>query len=292
MLPWHTACLSGWIIDPDRKKMGKSTNNGQGPVELLDRYGSDAVRYWAAGGRPGVDMTFDEGQLKVGRRLATKILNASRFALGFGPLAGDITEPVDTAMLAQLSTVVDTATRCFTGYDHTGALTATETFFWSFCDDYIELVKDRAYTDGAPAASARAALGLALSVQLRLFAPFLPFVAEEAWSWFQPGSVHRSSWPAPAELDHGGDPAILSTVAEALGQVRRAKSERQLSMRAEVTTATVRASEAELAYLRWAEPDLRAAGRLSDLVFVPTTDARPHRQLHVPAIDLGPAGGL
>jgi valyl-tRNA synthetase len=268
VLPWHTAILSGWIVDPDRKKMGKSVGNGLGPSQTLDKYGSDAVRYWAAGGRPGVDMTFDEGQLKVGRRLATKILNASRFALGFGPLAGEITEPVDRSLLAQLSTVVESATRSFVDYDHTGALAATEAFFWAFCDDYIELVKDRAYADGAPAASARATLGLALSVQLRLFAPFLPFVAEESWSEFGSGSVHRADWPTPAELDHGGGAGLLSTVAEALGQVRRAKSERSLSMKAEVTTATVRAPAPALAHLRQADRDLRAAGRITTVTLV------------------------
>jgi valyl-tRNA synthetase len=271
VLPWRTAALSGWILDPDRKKLSKSKGNAdQGPNALLDRYGADAVRYWAACGRLGVDLNMDEGQMKVGRRLATKLLNASKFALSFGE-GSTVDSPLDASMLARLSTVVETATRCFDAYDHTGALIATESFFWSFCDDYIELVKERAYSDDP--GSARAALRTALSVQLRLFAPFLPYVTEEVWSWFADGSVHRAPWPSTLDTV-GGDPAVLDVVAAALAQVRRAKSARNLSMRAEVALATVRGPAATLTALTRAEGDLRAAGRIGklDLVEVPDGD--------------------
>jgi valyl-tRNA synthetase len=272
LLPWHTAVLSGWILDPDRKKLSKSKDNADvGPNGLLDRYGADAVRYWAASGRLGVDLAMDEGQMKVGRRLATKLLNASKFALSFGasPEESTVDDPLDAAMLARLSTVVDTATRCLDAYDHTGALVATESFFWAFCDDYIELVKERAY--GSESGSARSALRTALSVQLRLFAPFLPYVTEEVWSWFQAGSVHRAPWPSP-DLTTEGDPEVLDVVSSALAQVRRAKSARSQSMRAEVALATVRAPAPALARLARAQADLRAAGRIAklDLVEVPS----------------------
>jgi valyl-tRNA synthetase len=270
LLPWHTAALSGWILDPDRKKLSKSKDNADvGPNALVDRYGADAVRYWAACGRLGVDLAMDEGQMKVGRRLATKLLNASRFVLSFGD-GSTVDNPVDRAMLARLSTVVDSATACLDAYDHTGALAATEAFFWAFCDDYIELVKQRAYSPES--GSARAALREALSVLLRLFAPFLPYVTEEVWSWFQPGSVHRAPWPAPR--DAGGQAELLDLVSDALGQVRRAKSARKESMRAEVALATVRAPAPALALVARAEDDLRAAGRIAklDLVEVPSGD--------------------
>jgi valyl-tRNA synthetase len=283
-LPWRDAVISGWILDPDRKKMSKSKGAVVTPMGLLERHGSDAVRYWAASGRPGTDLTFDEKQMKVGRRLANKILNASRFVLGLdaGSLSAPVTAPLDKAMLARLSTVVATATSAFEAYDHTESLAAIEAFFWAFCDDYLELVKNRAYGSGEPAESARAALGTALSVQLRLFAPFLPYVTEEVWSWgvgptdsgagFRYGSVHRAPWPSRQELARiaeDGDERVLDVVARALSQVRRAKSQRSLSMRAEVPLVEARGPAAELELLRQAVDDLRAAGHIDKLDLLP-----------------------
>jgi valyl-tRNA synthetase len=264
-LPWRDAAISGWILDPDRKKMAKSKGNVVTPMDLLAEHGTDAMRYWAASGRPGTDTAFDVGQMKIGRRLAIKLLNASKFALGFGPdRSGEVTEALDRAMLAELARVVEAATKAFDGYDYTRALEAAETFFWTFCDDYVELVKDRAYgvRGEAGAASANAALATALSVQLRLFAPFLPFVTEEVWSWWQEGSVHRAPWPTADELagGAGGDPALLASVGLALSELRKAKSERKVSMRTELASAAV--SGPGVAAAAAAVDDLRAAGRV------------------------------
>ncbi|GAA1262735.1 valine--tRNA ligase [Planotetraspora silvatica] len=262
-LPWSDVAISGWILDPDRKKMSKSKGNVVTPMDLLEQHGSDAVRYWAANGRYGVDTAFDAGQLKIGRRLAIKILNASRFVLGLGDGDGEITEPVDLSMLAQLADVVREATDAFEAYDHTRAIEVVERFFWMFCDDYLELVKGRAYGGAdAPAASARAALRQALDTLLRLFAPFMPFVTEEVWSWWREGSVHRAPWPAPER--GAGDPAVLSAAGEVLRHVRKAKSEAKVSMRAEVSGVTVSGRGADL--VRLGEQDVRAAGNIGDLV--------------------------
>ncbi|MEQ4303243.1 valine--tRNA ligase [Plantactinospora sp. B6F1] len=275
VLPWRDAVLSGWILDPDRKKMSKSKGNVQTPLALLAEHGPDAVRYWAANGRPGTDLAFDPGQIRIGRRLATKLLNASRFALGLG--AGDAlrapaTEPLDRSMLAGLSRVVAGATAAFDRYDHTEAMQVTEAFFWRFCDDYIELVKERAYGEGSAAESARAALSAALGTLLRLFAPFLPYVTEEVWSWWRYGSVHRSPWPTTYELARvaaDGDPALLELAGAALTQVRRAKSERKVSMRTEIPLAEALGPAAMLEQLATVAGDLRAAGRIGRLDFLP-----------------------
>jgi len=279
-VPWTNTALSGWILDPDRKKMSKSKGNVVVPNDVLEKYGADAVRYWAASARLGADTAYDEGQMKIGRRLAIKLLNASKFVLaqgvteasvlGSGTDASVVGNDLDRALLAQLADVVERSTTAFREYEYARALQLIESFFWTFTDDYVELVKDRAYgSRGAEAqASVHAALATTLDTLLRLFAPFIPFATEEVWSWWRAGSVHRASWPVTdgyAGLARDGDPEVLTVVGEALSGLRKSKSEAKVKQRTAVESATISAPADVLARLRGGLDDLEAAGNAADV---------------------------
>ncbi len=274
LLPWEHAAISGFVLDPDRKKMSKSKGNVVTPLALLEEHGSDGVRYWAASGRPGTDTAFDPNQMRVGRRLAIKVLNASKFALSASEPQGAITAPVDRAMIRSLAGLVADATDAFEGYDYARALQRTEAFFWRFCDDYLELVKGRRYGEQGPAGagSANAALLAALSTLLRLFAPFLPFVTEEVWSWWRDGSIHVARWPTPDELlslvadksddARAADERAYQWASELLFEVRKQRSEAKQPLRVPITRVAVKASADVLALMPIVEADLRAALRV------------------------------
>jgi len=277
-LPWAHTAISGFVTDPDRKKMSKSKGNVVTPMGLLEEHGSDGVRYWSASGRPGTDTIFDAGEMKVGRRLAIKILNAARFALMQAEPCGPITEPLDRGMLTQLAQLVVEATEQLEAYDYARVLERTERFFWAFCDDYLELVKARRYGDLtlAGAASANSAMLVALSTMLRLFAPFLPFVTEEVWSWWRPGSVHRAAWPTREEVVApigGADAAAVEVFAQtqaALAEVRRIRALAKKPVKAVIERAVLpRVFEA----LTPAANDLKAAAHIRDLSFADRAEA-------------------
>ena len=271
-LPWSHTAISGWVLDPDRKKMSKSKGNVVTPLGLLEEHGSDGVRYWSASGRPGTDTTFDPGQMKVGRRLAIKILNAARFALMQAEPRGAITEPLDRGMLTALSHLVRESTEQLEAYDYARVLERTERFFWSFCDDYLELVKSRRYGDFTPegAASANSAMLVALSTLLRLFAPYLPFVTEEVWSWWRPGSIHQERWPTPEEVVSviGGDDAgaveVFAQTQLALSEVRRIKALGKRPVKAVIERAVLPVT---FERLQPAERDFKAAAHIRELTF-------------------------
>lgn len=242
-VPWHHVVISGWILDPDRKKMSKSRGNVVTPMHLLERYTADGVRYWAASARLGADTAFDENVFKIGKRLVTKIYNAGKFVLSQEAERHPVACELDLAFAAELSALVERATASFEGFDYARVLQEVEAFFWGrFTDTTIELVKGRARGEGgvseAERGSAVAVLRLGLSVLLRAFAPFLPFVTEEVWSWAfaeEAGheSIHRAPWPGSADfrdLPEPEDRESLAAAIAALHAIHRAKADANVSM--------------------------------------------------------------
>ncbi len=283
-LPWTETAINGWVLDPDRKKMSKSRGNVVTPMPLVEEYGADALRYWACNGRPGVDTAVDFGIMKVGRKLATKMLNASKFVLGVsGDAAEEVAEVVtalDLSLLVGLADLVDEATGAFDEFDYARSLERTERFFWSFCDDYVELVKSRAYGDATDPTvrSAAVTLRIALSTLLRMFAPVMPYVSEEVWSWWREGSIHLAEWPEADLLRPGsddlvsdglggsGDPLVYEVAAAVLAEVRKAKSTAKVSLAAPVTRVRVVDTAERLAALEAARDDVCDAGKVEHLV--------------------------
>ncbi|MEE8727248.1 MAG: valine--tRNA ligase [Bifidobacterium thermacidophilum] len=290
-LPWANATLSGWILDPDHKKMSKSKGNVVVPNKPIKQFGADAVRYWAASARLGLDATYDEGQMKIGRRLAIKLLNATKFALAIGREdenhhvgspdvahwdPADVTEPLDRAVMAKMALVIRQATNALNSYEHSKALEVIESFFWQFCDDYIELVKNRAYGTAdstgktpseAAVKSARTTLGLGLDTFARLLAPYLPYATEEVWSWMHAGegSVHRAAWPKPEPYEQAAfkvSPDVLTYAGEALAALRKIKSEAKVSMKTPILSVTLDAVDDAADSIKSTLGDIAEAGRV------------------------------
>lgn len=274
-VPWKNILLSGWILDPDRKKMSKSQGNVVTPEPLITQFGADAVRYWAGRARLGVDTALDEQVFKVGKRLCTKMFNASKFVIerysGINPMTltpDKITVETDRAAIAQLRPLIRRATESFNEFDYAQALQLTEEFFWgTFCDNYIELAKPRTYDEGTTEGklSAAATLRLMHRMLVRMFAPFLPFLTEEIWHWAyacdpdMKGSVHHSPWPSLDEIAAIPEPKSARTwplaiaVAEA---VRKSKAEANRSIKAPVQRVRAACNPADAAALDFAVLDL------------------------------------
>ncbi|MBX9723166.1 MAG: valine--tRNA ligase, partial [Candidatus Obscuribacterales bacterium] len=275
-VPWKQVAISGWVLDPDRKKMSKSKGNVLTPMHLLDQYGADGVRYWSASARLGTDTAFDENVLKIGRKLVNKIFNAGKFVLGMQAASAPINEELDRAFQDKLKQLVQRANACFEKMDYAIALTEIERFFFDkFTDEYLELVKSRAYNNEDPQGqgSAVASLRLALSVLLRLFAPYLPYVCEEVWSWHfaedsKHKSVHIAPYPQESEFSHvqaASDPKSFDTIAACRSKVNQKKTEAGKSVGADIESMTLVADKATIDRLGILENDFKAACKISSL---------------------------
>jgi valyl-tRNA synthetase len=261
-IPWTNVAISGWILDPDRKKMSKSKGNVVVPTEMLDEYGSDAVRYWSASARLGVDTAFDPKVFKEGKRLVTKIQNAARLIFGYEGTPGVPEHPLDRALMGRLRDLVEEVTGHWNEWNHAAALAATETWFWSdFTDNYLELSKARAYAGDA---SALGALLQSMLVVLRLFAPILPFITEEVWNSQsdEPISIHTSKWPSVDEIPEGEDDGTFELATTVLAQIRRAKSEAKVSIKYPIERLEIRGNDLRLHLLSKVLDDVLATGNV------------------------------
>src|SRR5262249_25937431 len=248
--------------------MSKSRGNVVTPMHLLEEYGADAVRYWAASARLGTDTAFDDKVFRIGKRLVTKLFNAGKFVLSQTAPDGPIGAELDRAFAHRLRELVERVTAAFEEFDYAHALQDTETFFWNdFTDTFLELAKGRA-RDGDP--SAVAALRLGLGVLVRLFAPVLPYIAEEGWSWAfaagaGPPSVHAAPWPGVrdfAAVPPPTHPASFDVAVACFGAINKGKSEAGVSVGRGVTRLALAAAPATLATLDAVRADVMAATRV------------------------------
>lgn len=309
-VPWRNALISGWILDPDRKKMSKSKGNVTTPLPLIEKYTADAARYWAASARLGSDTAFDENVFKIGKRLVTKIFNASKFVLSQEGYVHPITNELDRAFVAKLRALAEDATKNYDAYQYAHALQETESFFWThFTDTYLELakVRARAWADGArgdeaaASGSAVASLRLGLSVLLRLFAPVLPYITEEVWSWAfaeeaapdgdaAARSIHAAAWPGAADfadVEGPADARSFDTAVAALAAINKAKADAEVSMGREVESLTLAAEPATLETLRGVAGDVLAAARVAEHALVEGASLAPG-EFEVQAIAFAP----
>jgi valyl-tRNA synthetase len=281
VIPWRNVAISGWVLDPDRKKMSKSKGNVVTPMHILDQYGADAVRYWSLAARLGTDTAFDEKVFAVGRRLVMKVWNAAKYALSQEAADGPVSHPLDLSFLARLRETVEKATAAFEDLDYAGALDTVERFFWSgYTDNYLEMVKARARSETDPAgrSSAVAAVQQGLSTILRLLAPYVPYVTEEVWSWgfaraTGAPSIHRAPWPSAAEFEgvpggaEGG--SAFDAACAFLDAVRKAKSGSGATVGRHLAKLRVATSPSTHALLGPCVPDLVSAARAEGDVLVP-----------------------
>ena len=276
-IPWNDIVISGWVVAPGKgkhEKISKSKGNANSsPPALLDAYSADGVRYWAASARLGTDTVFEEQVFKIGKRLVTKLFNAGKFVLSQDAERHPIVNELDRAFVAELRKLVAEASSAFDEFEYAKALMATEQFFWSsFTDSFLELTKARSRGDlgtEADRGSAVAALRLGLDVLLRLFAPVLPYITEEVWSWTfaaergQP-SIHKAPWPKVEELaaiPAPNDPSSFDLAVAAIAVINKKKSDEGVSVGRVTEHLVLAANEATLARVEQVIGDVAGAAR-------------------------------
>ena len=250
-IPFHHVFIHGLVRDSQGRKMSKSLGNGIDPVEVIDKYGADTLRFMlVTGNTPGNDMRFYWARVEAARNFANKLWNASRFMLmnlqgfdrSFVPKAEDYTL-ADRWILSRYARTSAVVTENLEKFELGEAARAIYEFIWGeFCDWYIELVKPRLYAEeGDSRRTAQYVLGYVLERTLRLLHPFMPFITEEIWQHIphEGKSIMTAPWPTGEEtwLDKENE-ASMAAIMEVIKAIR--------NMRAEVNAAPGKKSEAIL----------------------------------------------
>ncbi|MFP3011895.1 MAG: valine--tRNA ligase [Rickettsia sp.] len=253
-LPWKNIMVSGWCLAEDRSKMSKSKGNVLVPEKLLEQYGSDVIRYWSANSKLGADTAYSEDVMKNGKRLVNKLWNAAKFvSIHFEKLKDEdkqanlldikekITNEFDQWMINKLVELVKLATSELQNYEYANAMHLTEKFFWAvFCDNYLEISKNRAYDEenNNPSGQYSSILTLYHTMQtlLKLFAPFIPHITEELYQiLYSENSIHvKGNWVNYGNLNYNMDAKGAEGLLEILDIVRKFKAEKNLSIKAPI----------------------------------------------------------
>jgi len=235
--PWESVAISGFVTLKG-EKMSKSKGNIIRPQEIMEKYGSDAIRFWAASSKLGKDFDYQEKELITGKRFITKLMNATRFVFmnlkGFNGKKPKKLEKLDEDFLGELNKVIKNATDYFENYEYSRSKSETENFFWNdFADYYIEIVKDTIYNKkGDKKKSAQYTLYKSLLTILKMMAPIIPFITEEIYQEYfrkREGnkSIHISEWPKIGKEKSTIDWQIMK---DNISKVRQAKTARQVSL--------------------------------------------------------------
>lgn len=241
--PWKHAAISGFVT-LQGEKMSKSKGNVIRPQEVMEKYGSDAIRYWAASSKLGEDFDYQEKDVVTGKKFITKILNAANFVfmnLKYEAKQPKLTE-TDRLFLTQLNKLIKESTEAFEDYNYSKAKLTTDKFFWiTFADNYLEIVKNRVYNGTEEEkASAFYTLYQAFLAILKLMAPITPFITEEIYQTHfrkseKKKSVHLEDWPIPIKIkENEEDEKVWDKLIEVISAVRHEKSKAQKSMKAEI----------------------------------------------------------
>lgn len=282
-IPWKNIIISGFVLDPKGKKMSKSKGNVIAPQEILDKYGADTMRFWAAGSKLGDDLPYQEKDVLTGKKTVTKIWNASKFTImnleEYLPtgLNAENLEIIDKWLLSKLMSVVKASTDAFESYEYSKSKQETDNFFWQkFCDNYLEFIKHRTYGENINPESKRAAqdtLYFALLTQLKLFAPIMPFITEEVYQQYfkefeKDESIHISKWPSynsklvDEEAEKAGDLAVA-----VVSEIRKHKSINKQSLKVELESITISCTKDQEKLLKLVETDILRAGVVKNIKY-------------------------